>query len=251
MQSFGTEDLSELSPEAQGELVTDHDLDEDCGPLVFGEPSPSVAKKTALGEQVVAVGMALLNKPVREDAGTNADKDGVIRSCFLEGIPWPARYWDAWQERYRENFHRESPVPRPEWCAAFACYCVRKGYAAAGLAGKLPKVFRSSTSDLRSLFRSMGRFIERNDLFDALGQIKPGAPMPGPGDIVLWQGHTGLLYDLHEDGSYRTLEGNTRPKKDATPGVYLLSNSSSRKIEKDGKQVYSLTGFCRLASLDG
>lgn len=243
------EDITGLSAQAFLELLSNYDLSEGAepeGPLSFEEPPPSALKQTELGNKVVAVGKTLLGKPVREDAGTNADKDGLIRSFFLEGIPWKASYWDDWVKN-----HPQSPVPRPEWCAAFACYCVRKGYAEAGLSDKVPKVLSASTSALREQFIKLGRFIHRDELFDGEGKIRPDAKLPSPGDIVLWQGHTGLLVDLTTDGTYFTLEGNTKPKKDATPGVYLLPNSSSRKIEKDGKLVYSLTGFCQLVSLDG
>ncbi len=249
VREFGTEDVGALSAQLLGELLQNYDLSDGPeleGPLPFGEPEPSVAKKTALGARIVAIAKGYLDKPVREDAGTNEDKDGLIRSFFLEGVPWKSSYWDDWVAN-----HPQSPVPRPEWCAAFACYCARKGYAEAGLADKIPKVLSASTSGLRELFIKLGRFIHRDDLFDDKGNIKPSATLPGPGDLVLWQGHTGLLFDILADGSYQTFEGNTKPKKDAVPGVYLLPNSSSRKIEKDGKQIYSLTGFCQLASLDG
>ena len=248
MHHTETEDLRALDERAFSELF--HQVldlfDPEEEPAAFADPGPSVATKTALGEQIVAVAKALLKKPVREDAGSNEDKDGQIRSFFLEGVPWKASYWDDWVKN-----HPQSPVPRPEWCAAFACYCVRKGYAAQGLSAKLPKALSASTSGLRELFIKLGRFIHRDDLFDDKGSIRPGAKIPGPGDIVLWQGHTGLLFDITEDGSYQTIEGNTKSGKDSVQGVYLLPNSSTRKISKDGKMIYSLTGFCQLASWDG
>lgn len=248
MHHTETEDLSALDERAFAELF--HQVldlfDPDEEPAAFADPGRSVATKTALGEQIVAVAKTLLKKPVREDAGSNEDKEGQIRSFFLEGVPWKSSYWDDWVKN-----HPQSPVPRPEWCAAFACYCVRKGYAAAGMSDKLPKALSASTSGLRELFIKLGRFIHRDDLFDDKGAIKPGAKIPGPGDIVLWQGHTGLLFDITEDGSYQTIEGNTKSGKDSVQGVYLLPNSSSRKISKDGKMIYSLTGFCQLATWDG
>lgn len=243
------EDIFSLSALERAELQSNYDLTEGAeteGPLSFDEPPPSVLKPTELGSKIVAVGRKLLDKPVREDAGTNADKDGLIRSFFIEGIPWKASYWDDWVKN-----HPQSPVARPEWCAAFACYCVRTGYAQAGLSSKLPKVLSASTSALREQFIKLGRFIHRDELFDAEGKIRPDAKLPSPGDIVLWQGHTGLLSDLTSDGTYYTLEGNTKPKREVVPGVYLLPNSSTRKIERDGKLVYSLTGFCQLVSVDG
>lgn len=248
MHHDDTENVSALDGQALSELfeVALDLFDPDEEPAAFAEPGPSVATKTALGEQIVAVAKALLKKPVREDAGCNEDKDGQIRTFFLEGIPWKASYWDDWVKN-----HPQSPVPRPEWCAAFACYCVRRGYAAAGMTDKVPKVLSASTSGLRELFIKLGRFIHRDDLYDDKGSIRPGAKIPGPGDIVLWQGHTGLLYDITEDGSYQTIEGNTKSGKESVPGVYQFPNSSTRKISKDGKMVYSLTGFCRLASWDG
>ena len=55
-------------------------FDPDGEPAAFAEPGPSVAAKTALGEQIVAVAKALLKKPVREDAGCNETKtDGSER----------------------------------------------------------------------------------------------------------------------------------------------------------------------------
>jgi hypothetical protein len=99
VREFGTEDVGSLSAKLLAELLQDYDLSEGPeseGPLPFGEPEPSVAKKTELGARIVAVAKGYLDKPVREDAGTNADKDGLIRSFFLEGVPWKSSYWDDW-----------------------------------------------------------------------------------------------------------------------------------------------------------
>lgn len=250
MQSLDTEDSDLLSPEGLLELLSDEDDISDLaseGPIFFAEKA-SVLQKTELGQRILEVGLALLNKPLREDAGPNEDRDGVIRSLFLEGIPWPASLWDNWKKN-----HPSSRTARPPWCAAFASYCVRKGYEAVRVASKLPPLLSGSTGDLRTRFRKQGRFIERDELFTNEGKLKSGAPMPAPGDIVLWQTHTGLLYDMYTDGTYHTLEGNTRSSGTPQEGVYLKSNRPDRKVPDpdSGKLVWSLTGFCRLASMDG
>ena len=205
MKPSKTEDSDSLSPEGLRELLGDSEgfteIEED-GPLAFAEHGASVTEKNELGKRILEVGMSLLNRPLLEDAGPNADKRGVIRSLFLEGLRWDNSLWDRWKVA-----HPSSKFDRPPWCAAFASYCVRKGYQATQMASKLPPLLSASTEDLRKRFRNKERFIERDDLFDSVGRIKPGAPLPAPGDIVLWQGHTGLLYDLYEDGMYQTLEG--------------------------------------------
>lgn len=205
----------------------------------------SIVQKTALGNSIIEVAMRLLNLPLREDAGENADRNGVIRSLFLEGIPWPARYWDDWK-----NDHPESTHARPPWAAAFACYCVRQGYAAAGIAHRLPSL-SADVSGLGAQFRRIGRFIERDEVFDVEGRIKPNARLPGPGDIVLFQDTSGILVDLFADGKYETLQGNTRPNTGSVQGVYKFPNSPTRKVLLNSNQVWDLTGFCRLASADG
>lgn len=205
---------------------------------------PSVVQKTALGSSIIEAGMHLLNRPLREDAGENADRNGIIRSLFLKGIPWPARYWDDWQ-----NDHPESTQAKPPWDAAFACYCVRQGYAAAGIAHRLPSL-SADASGLSTQFRQIGRFIERDEVFDVQGRIKPTARLPGPGDIVLFQNSSGLLVDLREDGTYETLQGDAR-SAGSSDGVYRFLNRSTNKVVLNSTPVWQLVGFCQLASVDG
>lgn len=243
------DDLSSMSQTELAELTTDHglgDVEEEQGPRSRALRA-RIGTHTDLGEAIVEIAKSLRDKPLTEDAGSNQDSGGLIRKFFIEGAAggWAKKpYWDDWIK-----LHPDSPVPKPEWCAAFASYCVRKGYEQLGL--KLPIGLSASTSGLRDLFSAAGRFLTRDQVFDEKGKVKDVDVLPGPGDIVLWQGHTGLLFDLFDDGSYQTIEGNTRPKKGMPQGVYLLSNDPTRKREKDGKLVYTLTGFCLLASRDG
>lgn len=242
------EHFRDLSEAALTELTTEHrcgDVEDELHSF-DSEPGPSVATKTELGARVMAVAQWFQKHPLLEDAGTNQDKEHLIRRCFVEGIPWGASMWDDWIEQ-----HPSSPVIKPEWCAAFACYCVRDGYKKLGLQDKLPKVLSASTGTLREMFLKMDRFLKREEVFNDDGSLKAGAKLPGPGDIVLWQNHTGLLLDLFESGTYTTIEGNTRPRAGAPHGVYQLQNDPTRQIEKNGEMIYTLTGFCLLASLDG
>ena len=241
MQDHEDEDLS---PEALAELDAEHlenDRPDDTGtPIIsFSEP---VSVVTDLGTTVVENAVKFLNMPLREDAGVNQDSHGYIRSFFVDGLKWPADTWDHWIEK-----HPQQKVIKPEWCAAFGSFCVRKAYDAAGKS--LPARLCGSASDMKDKFLAAGRFLLREKLFHDDGPIRDDAPLlPGPGDLVVFQGHVGMLRELYADGSFITIEGNTYKSQPRKDGVYQVNRSSAQKKD-DGS--FKLVGFCMLASVDG
>ena len=235
----------ELSPEALAELDAEHiagnrpDADGSVIILAFAEPAST---STELGLAAVATAVKFLQMPLREDAGVNQDSHGYIRTFFLEGLKWPADTWDHWIEK-----HPQQKVIKPEWCAAFGSYCVRKAYEAAGKS--LPARLCGSASDLQAKFQAADRFLLREKLFFDNGPIRDDAPaVPGPGDLVVFHGHVGMLRELYADGSFITIEGNTYKSSPRKDGVYQLNRNSAQKRD-DG--TFKLVGFCLLASVDG
>lgn len=239
-------DEEALSPRSISELCTDHALEdppEDLGALGargLGEKPASTA--TQLGQSALAVAEEYLRIPLREDDGPNRDKAGLIRQLFLDGLNWSPDTWDRWAE-----LHPKYGVAKPEWCAAFASYCVRKAYKRYGV--KLPATLRSTSSDMADSFGSVGRFLKRGDLFDKDGRLNPQLPPPGPGDIVIWQKHVGLLQEIFPSGAFTTLEGNTWHGATRNDGVYRCNRHSMETRKIDGS--FQLVGFCILASKDG
>jgi hypothetical protein len=235
----------DLSPAALAELDAEHlennkpDDDGSSSFLTFSEP---VGNSTPLGSAVVEVAVKFLNMPLREDAGVNQDSHGYIRNFFLEGLKWSPDIWDHWIEK-----HPQQKVIKPEWCAAFGSYCVRKAYVAAGKS--LPARLCASASDLAEKFIAAGRFLPREKLFHDDGPIRDDAPaLPGPGDLVVFHGHVGMLRELYADGAFITIEGNTYKSQPRKDGVYQVNRSSAQKKD-DG--TFKLVGFCLLPSVDG
>lgn len=232
----------QLSPEDIAELGADHLEEEpleDDGSFpssLCGEP---VTTATPLGRAILDHAEKYLRIPLREDGGVNQDPQGYIRTFFIEGIPWGAQTWD----RYIEKFP-SSPVVKPEWCAAFASYCVRKAHES--LNQSVPAKLNASTSSLVRNFEAADLFLRRDKLFDEEGAIRADAAvLPHPGDLVSFGGHTALLREIYDDGSFVTVEGNTyrgTPRKD---GVYQC-NRNSREKKADG--TFKLVGFCLLSA---
>ena len=189
----------------------------------------------------MAVADEYLSMPLRENAGVNQDQEGHIKRFFIEGLKWSTDTWDHWDVK-----HPKSGVAKPEWCAAFASYCARRAYNDAGL--KLPATPSGSASEMASRFEAAGRLLKREDLFDDKGAIKEGVTPPGPGDLVVWKGHVGLLKEIYPSGAFTTIEGNTWRGSTRNDGVYRC-NRSSTELRKDG--TFKLVGFCILASKDG
>lgn len=240
-----TENEEQFSEAALAELASDHlshsppDDDGSITIWAFAEPASTA---TPLGSAVLTVADRFLKLPLREDAGVNTDSQGYIRTFFLEGLKWPAATWDHWIEKFPR-----SGVAKPEWCAAFGSYCVRTAYQAA--AKQLPARLCGSASDLASKYEAAGRLLRREKLFAEDGAIRAAAELvPGPGDLVVFKGHVGILRELYADGTFVTIEGNTYKGSPRHDGVYQCNRSSTEK-RADG--TFKLVGFCLLASMDG
>ena len=234
----------QLSPEEVAELGADHLEDgppdeDEFTPISFdGEPASTA---TALGRAILKNAEDYLKIPLREDAGVNQDTQGHIRRFFIEGIPWNTETWDDYAKKYPS-----SPVNKPEWCAAFACYCVRKGHES--LHRSLPTKLNASTSSLVKIFDAAGQFLRREKLFDAEGSIHiDAAVLPRPGDLVTFHAHTALLKEIYADGSFVTIEGNTYRGSPRQDGVYQCNRSSR---EKKANGTFKLVGFCLLNTKD-
>ncbi len=194
---------------------------------------PPVTGATRLGQAVLAKVESMLN--LREDAGPNQDHGGQIRKFFIEGVQWPPSTWDNW-----------SGVPaKPEWCAAFASYCTRQGYGEIG--APVPVKLCASADDTERGFSKANRFIARAALFAADGSVIPGARRPGPGDMIVWRNHVGLLKELRDDGTFLTVEGNTWQGTVRNDGVYQLTRKSTEKMSSGD---WKLHGFCLTASFE-
>jgi hypothetical protein len=233
-----------LSQEAVLELSQDHleidPPDSHAAPISFDDEEPA-SVVTPLGTATMAIADEFLKMPLREDAGVNNDQHGHIKKFFTEGLRWSAETWDRWAEKYPKT-----GVNKPEWCAAFASYCARQAYTGAGL--KLPATPSGSASEMVKRFSAVNRLLRREDLFNEDGCLKEGVTPPGPGDLVIWKGHVGLLKDIYPSGAFTTIEGNTWRGKVRSDGVYRCSRSS---LEKRGDGTYKLVGFCILGSKDG
>lgn len=229
LEELGRDHLEDGLPDDDGSVVI----------LAFAEPA-SLA--TPLGAATVAQAEKFLKMPLREDAGVNRDSKGYIRTFFLEGLKWPPETWEHWLEKFPN-----SGVAKPEWCAAFGSYCVRKAYDAAGKT--VPARLSGSASELAAKYEAAGRLVRREKLFGADGAIRADAEViPGPGDLVVFKGHVGMLRELYLDGTFITIEGNTYKGSPRNDGVYQCNRSSTEK-RADGN--FKLVGFCLLASRDG
>jgi hypothetical protein len=214
----------------------DHEgVDED----VTQEQHGPVSGASTMGEAVLAIAESML--ALREDAGTNQDSAGLIRTFFLEGLRWPAEMWDNWAEKYPK-----SGVAKPEWCAAFAGFCVRKAHEQLGQ--EVPVKLAGTDKDTQANFTRASRFIARADLFDESGAVRPDARRPSPGDLVVWKNHVGLLKELRDDGTFLTVEGNTWQGAVRNDGVYQLTRKSTEKRKDNGE--HKLHGFCIISSVD-
>lgn len=229
LEELGHDHLSDGLPDDDGSILI----------VAFAEPA-SLA--TPLGALVLSAADKFLKMPLREDAGVNTDSHHYIRTFFLEGLKWSADTWDHWIEKFPK-----SVVVKPEWCAAFGGYCVRKAYQAAGVS--LPARLSGSASDLAARFEAAGRLLRREKLFAENGAVRGEVPtVPGPGDLVVFKGHVGILRELYLDGTFTTVEGNTYKGSPRRDGVYQCNRSSTEK-RADG--AFKLVGFCLLASQDG
>lgn len=229
LAELGRDHLSHSPPDDDGSVVI----------LAFAEPASTA---TPLGSAVLAIAEKFLKMPLREDAGVNTDSHSYIRTFFLEGLKWSADTWDHWSEKYPQ-----SGVAKPEWCAAFGSYCVRKAYESAGKS--LPARLCGSASDMASKFEAAGRLLRREKLYGEDGAIRAEAEaVPGPGDLVVFKGHVGVLREIYSDGTFVTIEGNTYKGSPRRDGVYQCNRSSTEK-RADGN--FKIVGFCLLASKDG
>ena len=230
-----------LSQQVIDELSQEPDApDPRALPVSFDDEDPASAA-TELGNATLAIAERFLKMPLREDAGTNRDKDGHIRSFFLEGLKWSPETWDRWAEKYPK-----SGVVKPEWCAAFASYCARMAYRDAQR--NLPATPSGSASEMAARFAAASRFLKREDLFAEDGCLKAGVTPPGAGDFVIWKGHVGLLKAIFPSGAFISIEGNTWRGSERHDGVYRCSRHATEK-RADGS--FKLVGFCLLASKDG
>lgn len=125
----------------------------------------------------------------------NQDDQQRIRTYFVEGLGWSEDRWDRASRK-------------PDWCAAFASYCYRE---ANNRANTQPLVEISARARVNAeVFEKVGRFLPAGRVFGRdrrlLAEIEI---MPGPGDLIIWQSHVGLVREIDAQGNLLTIEGNT------------------------------------------
>lgn len=161
------------------------------------------------------IGIAEIEKPKVKIIPPNTDEQGRLPCYFEEGPLWAPGAWGKFKEKNGA----------PNWCAAFASYCYRKGYEAAGkdlraLDGKDAKgkpvrwKMSAKASDNKPIFEKLGLFVPADQVFSGGDQIRADlARLPGEGDLVIWSVHAGLLRGFKQDdkGAWwmHTIEGNT------------------------------------------
>lgn len=212
--------LAELAEEAD---LDDAGGEEEAPPAADDEPT---ADAPAIGEAVLAVALAEWNLGFAV-VRANEDDQGRIRTYFAEGLGWSGRRWDAFARK-------------PSWCTAFAAYCLRTAHARLGL--EPPPQVHPRAGKNADVFAQAGRFLPASAVFgrDRL-PLADAERMPGPGDLVIWQGHVGLLREIDADGNLLTIEGNT----------YIVQRGSQRwgvhprrySPRRDPKRWDTLKGF--------
>ncbi len=169
-------------------------------------------------------------KPGLVMTGPNQDEQGRIRLYFIEGLGWKASRWDAASKK-------------PDWCTAFVSYCHRKAHEESGQERALS--ISASAKKNVEVFAAAERFIPAAEVFDEERRLRPFVPnMPQPGDVIIWQGHVGLLREIDADGNMHTIEGNTYILKDGRQawGVH----KRKYKPAKNPKKWDKLKGFGRI-----
>lgn len=143
----------------------------------------------------------------------NTDAKGRLPVYFEEGTLWGKGAWSSFKEKHGA----------PNWCAAFASYCYRKGYEKAGknlcaldsrdARGKAVRWKMSAkASDNKQIFEKLGLFVPAADVFSGDQVRADAARLPGKGDLVIFSHHAALLRELKQDEGVwwmHTLEGNT------------------------------------------
>lgn len=100
----------------------------------------------------------------------------------------------------------------PEWCADFVTYIVKETYNEKGL--EVPNGFGNHRTEI---LKQWG--IENNKFFNIANKNNRGkliAENIKPGDIMILRengaSHTGIVTEVHPDGTFETIEGNRSDK---------------------------------------
>lgn len=165
-----------------------------------------------IGSSIIQIGEA--EKPKVRNVNNNKDEDGRLPVYFVEGALWSAESLSKFTAAHGA----------PNWCAAFASFCYRKGYEAAGkdlgaLDGRNAKgqpvrwKMSAKARDNQGVFEKLGLFVRASEVLSG-NQVLTNAPrLPGLGDLVIYEHHAALLVEFKQDkgGAWwmHTLEGNT------------------------------------------
>lgn len=88
------------------------------------------------------------------------------------------------------------------WCAAFAGYCIEHAYKEMGRA--LPFKRSNGAKRLFKNIRKAGTYLGR-----ATAAVRPGDVVCWHrGKAGSWQGHIGIVSEIHDDGTFSSIEGN-------------------------------------------
>lgn len=204
--------------------------------------------QSKIGDFILKVAEAEM--PKVEICGANIDTAGRLPCYFEEGALWSKGAWAAFKEKNGA----------PNWCGAFASYCYRMGYASAGkdlsaLDGRDAKgravrwKMSAKASDNQAIFEKLGLFVPAEEVISGAQVRADAARMPGPGDLVIWSVHVGLLRGFEQDEKgvwwMRTLEGNTWIQKEGRK-VWGVHNKRYRVTELKKLLGFGLGGSVEL-----
>lgn len=194
--------------------------------------------EASLRQHILAHAQEHIDERVTENAGENRDTAGKIQMFFEQGTDF-------------HGDHRNLP-----WCAAFASYCVVKGFGDVG--APLPVMKRGAVrtklsarcEDLKQAFSEAGRYVPLADIYDGAGHVKPGARLPMPGDMILFTEvfglHAGLVYSFDVAAKKLvSVEGNNKPSKKRTSDPDLPEGVYTHEVSE--RRLMKIDGFCRVA----
>lgn len=95
-------------------------------------------------------------------------------------------------------------VNQRDWCVKYASYCYNKALEEFGADTKMPQY----SKDVKAYAAKMGGMTNVKNMNDSEQTVFNQTELK-PGDLFVNKNHVGIILEVYEDGSYRTIEGNT------------------------------------------